>query len=65
MKTPRFSTPFPTSRVENEPPEEIQEQIRRRAYELYYARGAGDGHDLDDWLLAESEVTQKTKARAA
>jgi hypothetical protein len=38
---------------------EIQEQIRRRAYELYEQRGRDDGHELDDWLRAESEVTQQ------
>jgi hypothetical protein len=43
---------------------ELQEQIRRRAYELYEQRGREDGHELDDWLQAESEVTQK-KAKTA
>jgi Protein of unknown function (DUF2934) len=37
---------------------DLQEQIRRRAYELYEQRGRDDGHELDDWLHAESEVTQ-------
>lgn len=37
----------------------LQDQIRCRAYELYEQRGRGDGHDLDDWLRAESEVTRK------
>ena len=45
---------------------ELQEQIRRRAYELYEERGRYDGHDLEDWLQAESEVTQqKAKTVAA
>jgi hypothetical protein len=45
---------------------ELQEQIRRRAYELYEQRGRDDGHELDDWLQAESEVTQqKVKTIAA
>lgn len=30
--------------------------VRLRAYELYEQRGRHDGHDLDDWLAAESEV---------
>jgi Protein of unknown function (DUF2934) len=34
---------------------ELQEQIRRRAYELYEQSGRNDGHELDDWLQAESE----------
>ncbi len=45
--------------------EEIQEQIRQRAYELYAQRGRQDGHDLDDWLTAESEVTRKIRTVAA
>lgn len=31
-------------------------QIRRRAYELYEARGREPGHELEDWLQAETEV---------
>jgi len=38
---------------------ELQDQIRCRAYELYEQRGSSDGHELGDWLQAESEVTQK------
>lgn len=30
--------------------------VRQRAYELYERRGKRDGHDLDDWFVAESEV---------
>ncbi len=44
---------------------DIQHQIRERAYELYERRGRNNGHDLDDWLTAESEVTQKAGKRAA
>ena len=40
-----------------------REQIRCRAYEIYERRGKGDGHDLDDWLQAESEITQQFKRR--
>lgn len=43
-------------------PQDLEEQISRRAYELYEAGGRQDGHDLDDWLRAEAQVTQK-KAR--
>ena len=42
------------------------EQVRRRAYELYEARGREDGHDMDDWLRAEPEIAQQqSKALAA
>ena len=33
-----------------------QETIAARAYEIYLARGAGAGRDLDDWLEAEREL---------
>jgi hypothetical protein len=32
------------------------DRISARAHELYEARGAIDGRDLDDWLQAEREV---------
>ncbi len=40
-----------------EPTPDLQEQIRLRAYGLYEQRGR-EGNELDDWLQAESEVTQ-------
>ena len=43
-------------------PQNLEEQIRLRAYELYEERGREDGHDFDDWLRAEEEITTK-KAR--
>ena len=33
--------------------------IQRRAYDLYEARGRQPGHDLDDWLKAEQEITRE------
>ena len=38
-------------------PEQLEEKIRQRAHELYELRGREHGHDLDDWLEAESELT--------
>jgi uncharacterized protein YjbJ (UPF0337 family) len=32
------------------------QDIARRAYELYLARDREDGHDVDDWLQAEREL---------
>jgi hypothetical protein len=44
----------------------VEEEIRRRAYELFEARGGVEGHDLDDWLRAEEEIRgNKTNAVAA
>lgn len=45
--------------------ESSEERIRERAYELYEARGRGDGHDLEDWLEAEAEITDGTQRAAA
>ena len=38
---------------------ELQEQIRCRAYELFEQRGKAEGHELHDWLQAESEMAQR------
>jgi Protein of unknown function (DUF2934) len=45
-------------------PQELEHQIRQRAYELYEARGGEDGHELEDWSRAEEEIREK-KARTA
>jgi hypothetical protein len=39
----------------NEP---SREEIERRAYELYVARGEVDGYDQEDWLQAEQELKE-------
>ena len=39
-----------------EPVPASEGDVARRAYRLYLARGAGHGHDLDDWLQAEREL---------
>jgi hypothetical protein len=38
------------------PPEPKDEEVRRRAYEIYERRGSEHGRDFDDWLEAEAEV---------
>jgi Protein of unknown function (DUF2934) len=43
----------------------VDEKIRRRAYELYEQRGRRDGHEMDDWLRAEAEVTGKKSKKGA
>jgi DUF2934 family protein len=59
--TPRQT---PTQVTKSTP--DLQEQIRRRAYDLFEQRGRDEGHELDDWLQAESETTQqKVKTVAA
>jgi len=64
--THTIPTPPRTTHQTTESTSDLQEQIRRRAHELYEQRGRDDGHELDDWLQAESEVTQqKAKTVAA
>ena len=41
------------------------EQIERRAYEIYLARGGQHGHDLADWIMAEHELKSIGKLAAA
>lgn len=38
---------------------DTQDRIARRAYELFASSGFTDGHDIEDWLFAESEVFGK------
>jgi hypothetical protein len=65
---PTTTMPPPLTKINQttESTSDLQEQICRRAHELYEQRGRDDGHELDDWLQAESEVTQqKAKTVAA
>jgi hypothetical protein len=40
------------------------EEIRRRAYEIYLERGEQPGGEVDDWLQAESELARGVLSRA-
>ena len=40
-------------------PQDLEHQIRLRAYELSEARGGEDGHEVEDWLRAEEEIAVK------
>jgi hypothetical protein len=40
------------------------EDIRRRAYEIYLERGEQTGAELDDWLRAERELQPAALSRA-
>ena len=54
---PKDRTQKPTANLVTESHPNLEEEIRRRAYELYETRGWEDGHDLEDWLRAEEEIT--------
>jgi DUF2934 family protein len=62
---PTLAKPAPQTNQITHSTSELQEQIRRRAYELYEQRGRDDGHELDDWLRAESELAQQKAMTAA
>lgn len=40
--------------------DEIYGNLARRAYELFDGRGRQDGHDLEDWFRAETELLNPT-----
>lgn len=46
-------------------PINLEDEIRRRAYEIYELRGAGAGSEADDWFAAESEVRQRYRQQSA
>jgi hypothetical protein len=52
-KTPR--SPKRDTRPGVRPPTEAD--IRERAYQLFLARGAEPGREVEDWLEAERELT--------
>jgi hypothetical protein len=37
-------------------PDDFEEQVRLRAYQLYRERGEVPGFEVEDWLQAESEI---------
>ena len=43
--------------------QDLEFQIRQRAFELYEARGREDGHEVEDWLRAEEELTETAEVR--
>jgi Protein of unknown function (DUF2934) len=40
------------------PIECVPDLIRKRAYQLFEARGRQPGHELEDWLQAEGETNR-------
>ena len=55
---PKDPTKKPSATAVSDP-QELEIQIRERAYALYEARGREDGPDLEDWLRAEEEIMEK------
>jgi hypothetical protein len=38
---------------------DMQDAIRKRAYELYTERGGDNGDDVQDWVRAEKEIVER------
>ncbi len=51
--------PKKSSATVTDEPQELEHQIRHRAYELYEARGREGGHEQEDWFRAKEELTIK------
>ena len=39
-----------------------KDDVARRAYELFLARGQGEGQDVEDWLEAERQLEAESMA---
>ena len=46
-------------------PINLEDEIRRRAYELYLQRGPASGSESEDWLTAEREIKQRYRQQSA
>ena len=40
-------------------PDDLQEKVARRAYQLYEEGGSVNGNDMDNWLKAEREILKE------
>ena len=67
--TPRKRTTKPLQPVaevkKNVFPINLDEEIRKRAYELYAQRGYTSGYENEDWLTAEREVLSRYQQQPA
>jgi hypothetical protein len=44
-------------------PINLEDEIRRRAYELWEQHGRAEGHENEHWLLAEREVRERYQSQ--
>jgi CheY-like chemotaxis protein len=58
---PKAATKQPSTAMTSDQ-QELENQIRLRAYELYEARGREDGHELEDWFRAKECGFEMTTA---
>jgi hypothetical protein len=41
-----------------------QQEIALRAYDLYFARGQADGHEMDDWIEAKRQLLEERNSKS-
>ncbi len=58
-KVANIATATVSPRKKRFAPESLEEEIRRRAYELYEQRGCTPGGESEDWLRAEQEIVAR------
>jgi Protein of unknown function (DUF2934) len=61
-KIPIAALSFPPAQATSE--EQLHQQIRELAFQLYQQRGCIDGHAERDWLEAEAIIRQEGKTAA-
>ncbi len=61
----RLKTLSPNGQVSMLVGHEVEEHIRRRAYEIYEQRGREEGRHLEHWLQAEQELLGKQSEKRA
>lgn len=49
----------------NRTPVNLEDEVRRRAYEIYQQRGGAPGSEMEDWLNAEREVRKRFQQQSA
>ena len=54
---------MPNREMEQEDFEQQREEVARLAHSYWQSRGCIDGHDMEDWLMAEQEVLSRRKPR--
>jgi hypothetical protein len=64
-KAPEIRTAAEPKKISPPTPINVEEEIRRRAYELSEQRGFMPGHDVDDWFIAEQEVMARYRQASA
>jgi Protein of unknown function (DUF2934) len=47
-----------TKAIKTAPHVPTHDEVAMRAYELYLGRGSAPGHEAEDWLAAESQLSR-------